>query len=122
MKKLILICSAIFLINCKKGDINGKAKIAAFVYHHGIPINLPKFYIKFDAKELPSDPINNYDLKIEGKHENHAHIEELRYGDYYIYATGFDSTIMLPVSGGIPVKIAWQDRKNEIEVNIQVVE
>ena len=121
--KLYIICILIIGLNCcKKGDIGGDATITAVVFHHAKPINLPTIYVKFDAKDLPKDPTNNYDLKLEGKHENHVHIKELRYGNYFIYGVGFDSTIMQTVTGGIPVTIKWKDRKKETQVNVAVTE
>lgn len=110
------------LAACKKGDTGGDATITAYVKHHDLPINFPTVYVKFDAKEMPPDPTNNYDMKLVGHHENHVHIEGLRYGNYYLYATGYDSTIMMPVSGGIPVRIKWSDRKKETEITIPVTE
>ena len=70
----------------------------------------------------PADPTSDYDLKLVGIHENHVHIEELRYGNYYLFATGFDSSIMMPVSGGVPVKLKWGQRNEETEVDIAVTE
>ena len=108
---------------CKKGDIGGEATIAAFPKHHSQSIKGATMYVKFDATELPADPTNKYDLKIVGEeNEDHVHIEGLRYGDYYLYATGFDSTIMQPVSGGIPVTIKWSERKNELDKDVPVTE
>ena len=116
------IILAIFFPSCKKNDTGGDATITASVYHGSTPIHLPTFYVKFDAVSAPADPVNDYDLKIDGKHENHVHIKELRYGTYYVYATGFDSTIMKPVKGGVEVKIKWKDRKKESLVDIQTQE
>lgn len=110
------------MISCKKGDTGGNATITAYVYHHDKPINLPTIYVKFDAKDLPKDPTTNYDLKLEGVHENHLHIKNLRYGNYYLYGVGFDSSIMLPVTGGVAVNIKWKDRRKEIDVNVPVTE
>jgi hypothetical protein len=123
MKKLVLILSVSLLATfCKKGDTGGNANITAYVTHHGKAINLPTVYVKFDAKDLPKDPTTNYDLKLEGVHENHVHIKDLRYGNYYLYAVGYDSSIMLPVTGGIPVTIKWKERRSEKEVTIPVTE
>ena len=118
----LLIGLAIGWTSCKKGDTGGNATITTYVAHHDKPINLPTIYVKFDAKDLPNDPTNNYDLKVDGKHENHVHIKNLRYGNYYIYAVGYDSTIMQPVVGGVPVTIKWKDRRKETEVNVPVTE
>lgn len=127
MKKIILIVvfaltTIIGGVSCKKDGTGGNASIAAYTYHHGAAINFPTVYVKFGAKEKPANPTSDYDLKLVGVHDNHVHIEDLRYGDYYLYATGFDSSIMLPVSGGVPVKLKWGQRKEETEVNIAVTE
>lgn len=114
---LLVIC-----ISCKKSNTGGNASIAAYTVHHGTPINFPTVYVKFGAKEKPADPTSDYDLKLVGIHENHVHIEELRYGNYYLFATGFDSSIMMPVSGGVPVKLKWGQRNEETEVDIAVTE
>ena len=122
IKPLVLIlCIAGF--SCKKNGLGGEAEIAAFPKHHGRAIKGCTLYVKFDAKDLPNDPTNNYDLKIAGSaKEDHIHIEELRAGDYFLYATGFDSTIQAPVTGGIGVSIKWSERKEEKDVDVPVTE
>ncbi|CAN5166910.1 hypothetical protein BH09BAC5_BH09BAC5_13910 [soil metagenome] len=120
---MIALIAVLALTACKKNNIGGDVTIAAFPKHHSVPIKGATIYIKFDAKDLPSDPTNNYDLKIVGEsNEEHVHIEGLRYGKYYLYAVGFDSTIMAPVMGGTPLKIQWKERKNETDIDIPVVE
>jgi hypothetical protein len=126
MKKTItlglIIASTIGLTCCKKNNTGGNAMVTAYVYHHDKPINIPTVYVKFGTKDLPNDPTNNYDLKLTASHENHVHIKNLRYGNYYIYAVGFDSTIMQTVTGGFPVTIKWKERRNEKDVNVPVTE
>jgi hypothetical protein len=124
MKKQIIFSLVIITLMlsyaCKKSDSGGKATVTANVYHEGKPIAMPTVYVKFDATDPPKDPTNNYDLKIEAKHDNHVHIKELRYGNYYLYSVGFDSSIMRTVSGGVPLSIRWKDRNKEVDVNIHV--
>ena len=123
MKKIILIIAVVALASCKKNSQGGDAEIAAFPQHHGKPIKGCTLYVKFGAKDLPNDPTNNYSLKIVGEeNEDHVHVENLRYGKYYLYAVGFDSSIMQTVSGGIAAKIKWGERKKEIDVNVPVTE
>jgi hypothetical protein len=124
MKKLIIIALlSTAIASCKKSSTGGDAEVAAFPQHHGAPIYGATIYVKFKAKDLPSDPANNYDLKIIGDpKESHVHIEGLRYGQYFLYSVGYDSTIKQTVAGGIGVKIKWTERKQEIDVNIPVIE
>jgi hypothetical protein len=125
MKKIlaaILVCTLAFT-SCKKNDTGGKATLVAFPAHHSQAVKGATIYVKFDAEDYSSDMTTNYDLKITGEaNENHVHIEGLRYGKYYLYAVGYDSTIMQTVTGGIGVKIKWSDRKEEMVVNVPVTE
>ncbi|MBN8701426.1 MAG: hypothetical protein J0M08_00010 [Bacteroidetes bacterium] len=121
--KLLTLISFLAFISCKKNDVGGKATIHAEIFHHEQPINGAVVYIKFGTQELPSDPENNYDLKVTGEDsDNHVHIDNMRPGEYYLYAVGFDAAISMPVKGGVPVKIKWSDRKKMTEVNIPVTE
>lgn len=123
--KYILIAVLAFTVitGCKKNGTGGKANVHANIKHHTTPIKGATLYVKFDAKELPSDPTNNYDLKETGCNLcTDIHVEGLLPGNYYLYAVGFDSTIMQPVSGGTSVRIPWSDRKNDIETDVPVVE
>ena len=125
-KKIFLISVVtvyVALFSCKKNDTGGEATVVAFPKHHAQEIKGATVYVKFGATELPSDPTTNYDMKVLGdSSENHIHIEHLRYGKYYLYAVGYDSTIMQQVTGGEAVKIRWKERKEEIDVDIHVTE
>jgi hypothetical protein len=126
MKKLTFVLTILVFItciSCKKEGTGGDANITANIAHHGFGIKGATLYIKFDAKEKPANPTTDYDLKIEtSASETHAHIDGLKWGEYYLYATGFDSTIMLPVKGGIPFTINHKDRKKEITTEVPVTE
>src|ERR1700674_4896056 len=110
MKKLSLILAIAFVWiasnSCKKNGTSGDATIVAFPQHHGKSIYGATMYVKFNATDLPSNPTTNYDLKIVGDPaEEHVHIKSLLWGDYYLYAVGYDTAIHLPVTGGIAAKI-----------------
>lgn len=127
MKNILRFSALIFAVaviaSCKKGDTGGDATIAASPKHHGTHIKGATLYIKFDATDLPSNPSTNYDLKIVGESdEDHIHVGGLRYGKYYLYVEGFDSTNMMPVKGGVAVKIKWSERKKVIDVDVPVTE
>jgi hypothetical protein len=125
MKKIkySMIIATLLLLSCKKNGTGGDVEVAAFPEHHGKPIYGATMYVKFGATDLPSDPTNKYDMKVEGEpNEEHVHINGLRYGKYYIYAVGYDSSIHMPVTGGLAVKIKWKERKGEIDVHVPVSE
>jgi len=108
---------------CKKNGTGGDATIAAMPGHHGKMIKGATVFVKFKATELPSNPETNYDLKIVGDaKEDHVHIEGMLPGNYFLYAVGYDSTISLPVKGGVAVTIKNSEKKKEIDVDIPVTE
>ncbi len=119
---LILLLFTV-LLSCKKNNTGGVAVVKAHVGHHSQSVKGATVYVKFNTKEAPVSPENNYDLKIEGEAvEDHVHIQGLRYGDYYLYAVGYDSILNQVVKGGVPLKINWGDRKKEVEIDIPVTE
>lgn len=119
----LAIAALLTLVSCKKNDTGGKADIHAHIGHHTTEITSSTVYVKFNAHSAPSDPVNDYDLKIEGEEtDNHVHIDGLRPGQYYLYAVGFDKTINKAVKGGTSVEIKWKDRKKTIEAEIEVTE
>ncbi len=128
MKKYFLsvplfIAASLFIISCKKNGTGGEAVVTASVKHHDKNIYGATVYLKFNAKEMPSDPAVNYDLKLTADSAGeHVHFKGLLYGNYYLYGRGYDSSIAQTVSGGIPLKIKWSERKQEIEVTVPVTE
>lgn len=123
---IIIMLAALTFIgveSCKKNDTGGEVTLAALPKHHGTPIYGATLYVKFDATELPTDIITNYDIKIVGEpNESHVHVEGLRYGEYFLYMEGYDSTISAPVSGGTGVSIKWKEREEDIDVEVPVTE
>ena len=124
MKKVSAVLIISFIVfSCKKNGSGGSAELTAYPQHHGKAIKGCTVYVKFGASDLPADPTNNYNLKIDGNSkEDHVHIKNLLYGKYYLYAVGYDSSIMAPVTGGIAAKIKYSQRKKETEINIAVTE
>jgi len=129
MKKLIYlaIASIVFLVACKKENepvcnagTGGKTNLAVFPQHHGAPIFGATAYIKFNTQS--SSGVSNSDLTVEGEPgEEHIHVNGLRCGDYFIYCVGYDSTISMPVRGGIPFTIK-SNQTGELDVHVPVTE
>lgn len=109
--------------SCKKEGTGGSATIAAFPKHHEKTIYGATVYVKYGAKEMPGKNASDYDLTIQGEtKEEHVHIEELKWGDYYLYAVGYDSAIAETVSGGMPLTIKRSEKNKELHVEIHVTE
>lgn len=122
-KYIILISIITAFGACKKNSTGGKTKISAYPAHHGKAIYGTTVYVKFNTLDMPSDPTNNYDLKVVGDAtEEHVHIEGLRYGHYYLYIVGFDPEISATVVGGAPLTIEWKERKSSFNFDIAVSE
>lgn len=126
MKTITKIFTIIFALaiisSCKKNGTGGKATIKGYVKHHEQLIPLAKVYIKYGATEFPSSNVSNYDASVDADANAYYEVKNLRTGDYYLYGVGYDSTISAPVFGGTNVKIKYSERKDEIEINVQVVE
>lgn len=109
--------------SCKKNDTGGKAEVHVKVSNNGGPIYNSTLYVKFDAHHEPSAPTSDYDLKLQGSSsDNHIHVEDLRPGEYYLYAVGINTSTGKTVKGGTAVEIKWKDRKKTIEADISAAE
>lgn len=133
MKKPIGVISLFtFLLftisSCQKAGMNGGTTLVVFAKHHGnvIPNKIgyqDSVYIKFNTEELPTDPTHNYDVVIVGDiGEDHVHCPGLHTGKYFIFVTGWDTTINARVMGGMAIKIKYKQRNDEIDQDVAVVE
>jgi len=131
-KKIITIASLAFALvaiqSCNKAGTDGEATLVVFAQHHGhtIPnkVGYPdSVYVSFNTQELPSDPTHKYDAVFVGEAgEDHTHCTNLHTGKYYLFVTGWDTTINQRVSGGMAIKIKHSEKKEEIDTNVPVTE
>lgn len=124
----VIAVSLLFLAGCAKEGLDGEAILVVRPQHHGSAISSTAAYrdsvfIKFGVKEIPADPIHDYDAVVVGEvGEDHVHIENVKWGEYSIYCTGWDTTSNERVVGGVILKIRRKDRKDEQEVIVPVSE
>ena len=117
-----------FAFGCSKEGLDGDAILVIKPAHHGVAIVSTAAYqdsvfIKFNVKDAPSDPTHDYDALVVGVvGEDHIHIENVKWGDYFIFCTGWDTTINQRVFGGVAVSVKRSERKDEIVVDVPVVE
>jgi hypothetical protein len=120
--------AVITLTSCTKEGLGGDATLVVKPAHHGLPILSTAAYqdsvfVKFNTLDAPSSPTTDYDLLVVGAvGEDHIHVEGLEHGDYYVYCTGWDTSINMRVTGGIPVTIKRKERKDEIVVDVPITE
>jgi len=127
----VLILSSLNLLNasCKKkcsAGTGGGLTIVAFPQHHGRSIPNQTGYpdtvfLKFNTQNSPGSNPSNYDKYFVGEPgEDHVHLTGLQCGDYYLYAVGKDTMLMLRVVGGIPYSTS--QTSGEIDLNVPVSE
>jgi len=98
----------------------GSVNLVVFPQHHGAPIYGATAYLKFNTQSNPG-ALTNYDKTVVGESgEAHIHVNGMRCGEYFIYCVGYDSTINMPVRGGIPYSFSTQS--GEIDVHVPVTE
>ena len=120
---LLAISGLVLATSCKKNGTGGKAEVHAMITNNGNPIYHSNVYVKFGTHHAPSDPTTDYDLKAHGeKTDNHVHIEDLRPGEYYLYAVGTNTLTGKTVKGGTSVEIKWKERKETLDVDIETKE
>jgi hypothetical protein len=104
----------------------GKVTFVVFPEHHGKPIfshtnYLDSVYVKYNSTEYPATGLKGFDTVFVGEvGEEHVHLVGMKCGQYYLYATGLDTTIHMRVKGGIPFKT--DSTKGEIDINVPVTE
>lgn len=88
-----------------KAGKGGQNVLIIFPQHHLIATNLiqVKSYIKYNTLDLPSDGI--YDDSATGTRNSSyqdvfATFNELQPGNYYIYVTGYDTSVRQNIKGG----------------------
>ena len=118
---IALLFFGIITTSCNKEGIGGDNTLAVFPEHHGKPIYGATVYVRFAGTEFPGSNPSDYDLaEVGDSSEEHVHIKGLRKGNYYLYATGFDSSISAIVTGGVHIKL--NKKSGETDVKVPVVE
>lgn len=109
--KISLISISVFSLvtfnSCYKEGIGGKSSINGFVSHHSHHVPNAIVYIKYGAVEFPGTDISKYDASVTADGSAHYEIKDLRKGEYYLYAVGYDNSIMETVSGGTGIKLKY---------------
>ena len=117
---IVLFLFAVCACSCSKEGPGGKAAIQGMVMHHSAHIPGATVYIKYGAKESPGTDITKYDLSVNANANASFEFADLKRGDYYLFAIGFDSTTAQTVIGGVPVEIS--SKTETVTAHIPVTE
>jgi hypothetical protein len=97
----------------------GKGEIKGICAHHSQAIPGTRVFIKYGTVNSPgTDPAVYDDSTVAGSDARFS-FKELEQGTYYLYGIGFDSSISLPVTAGVPVVL---DKKETEDILIPVTE
>lgn len=123
---LFFICLISF--SCSREGTGGNANVVVYPSHHSTPIinhvGYPDtVYVKFNTTDLPGTKPSDYDTYFVGDpRTDHVTCSNLKWGDYFFYVAGFDSSIMSRVIGGAHIKIRQRDKKDTQNASISVTE
>lgn len=124
----IAISVCLLTTSCKKDCSAGSGGDLTFVVklkHHGVIIPNDSLrpdtvWVKYNALTWQNPP-SGYDARFIGEFpEDHVHVTQMKCGDYFLYAAGFDASINEQVRGG--VKFSTDGKNTESLVDIAVVE
>jgi hypothetical protein len=115
---LIVFSIAILFSACEKAGVGGKNTLHVFVNHHKQAIPHATLYVKYGEKEFPGVESSNYDLKVNCDYNGEVKIENLRKGYYYLYSIGYDKSIEMAVTGGIPVEISHKSGEKSVSLPV----
>lgn len=110
---------SLLFVSCKRiekepAGKGGSATINAVLRHHDVYKNIinGKTFIKYNAQDASETYDDSVDcIYISGMPT--AKFSQLKKGKYYLYGTGFDTSIRQNVKGGIPYEVT-----EEAELNI----
>lgn len=107
-------------IECAAGN-GGRISLIVYPRHHGKPVLPYQVYVRFNATDAPQT-LSEYDINSTADTaEQSIKIRGLKCGQYYLYATGYDTSLRGNVKGGIPFTLD-RNANSETIINIPVTE
>lgn len=112
IKKIhFLLFSGMILSSCTKdssttgGKVKGTISLEAHAVHHSRDVSNIAIYLERNTTEFPGYDSTVYDLKGITDGNGKFTFTELFPGNYYVYASGFDSEFGANVRGYMPVAL-----------------
>ncbi|RYZ49737.1 MAG: hypothetical protein EOP49_15580 [Sphingobacteriales bacterium] len=112
MRVILFVAVCLCLINCRKEDVpkgtagpGGSSTLKITPRHHNTDIYSSTVYIKYNAQDAPSS-FDDSAICVQENGEPVATFTQLKQGQYYLLAKGWDATISEDVIGGLPFTIS----------------
>src|SRR5262245_10239392 len=107
---LILFIAFCFLqLSCKKNEqgavFSPDFRLQIQAMHHTWPVGGIKMYIKYNQQTFPGTNTRLYDDSVVADPNGFAIFDSLYYGDYFVYAYGYDNTFGSMVTGNGLMKL-----------------
>ena len=120
---------AFFFAACDKtpdtpaGGVKGKIVLTATVQHHHWAVPSLSVYLKYNATDFPGTNSALYNVSATTDQGGAVQFKELTFGNYYLYAHGWDPVFGDTVYGHMPVLIdASTAGGNLVDVTMYVTE
>lgn len=121
IQSLVLFSAiSLFVLGCEpEPGPGGKGEIKGICAHHARAIPGTRVFIKYGTVNSPGTDTKVYDDSTVAGSDARFSFKELEAGTYYLYGVGFDSSISMPVTAGLPVVL---DKKETEDILIPVTE
>lgn len=127
MKRILFFLAPLIILggilySCCKAGTGGKASIVCRVYNTttGGNGNNSTVYIYYGSSKPPAS-LDKFDAhKSTGLNSNTVTFTNMKCGTYYLYATGYDSIVSLPLKGGGPFSLTHSNRNKTENATISV--
>lgn len=106
---LLFATILIFIFGCKKkelsngGTIQSKIKLYVQINHHWWAVPGCRVFLAPAVDAFPGTDTTKYPFKTTSLNDGQAVFENIFYQHYWIYATGFDSQVMQPITGNTQI-------------------
>ncbi len=121
LQLFFLAIISVLLTACCKAGIGGNANLVCTVKNAGNLVKGVTVYLAYNTSKPPNKGINGFDThKTADANGSSVSFVGLKCGTYYIYATGFDSTALLSVQGGVPYSLLYKNRSKTGNITLNI--
>ncbi|HEY4800895.1 MAG TPA: hypothetical protein VII99_17595 [Bacteroidia bacterium] len=125
---LLVLAYCLLALSCHKSGPGGEMMLMITPQHHGNNIinhiGWPDtVFLKYNTDELPGTKPSDYDTYFVGTpRQSDIECDNLKWGKYYVYVVGVDSSGPYRVTGGLPVNVKRSQRKSMVMITVPVTE